>query len=175
MGTDKPEPVEEDGCCMAILKSAVSVCTGHEVRAACEDRTSCYWMWGENADCEWIDDSDSIVDDRDLNKKLSDLLADGDSIGVDPIVDEELEEEELSGCCAGSTERTTALCNIVPEENCEFMSPCSWRADTLIHSEIVRADCSWPPVETEVVATDSAHLFVFGGGSGIGSVMDTRL
>jgi len=144
---------DEDGCCMAILKSSVSVCSGHEVQEACEDRTSCFWIKGEDVDCEWIDDSD----DRDLNKKLSDLLADGET----PILEE---EENSEGCCAGSTERTTALCNIVAEDVCDDMAPCHWE-------EGPDANCAWPP-ESEV---ESAKFFVFGGGSGIGGVMETRL
>ena len=81
---------------------------------------------------------------------------------LDAIAEEEEEEE---GCCKGNSENNDKLCAMVlNEDDCEMMAPCNWAWGD-------DADCGGQ----EVMAVDSAKMFVFGGGSSIANVMDTQL
>jgi len=163
-----PEPI---GCCMAILKSGVSVCGSHQVREACDERTSCYWLTGET-DCSWVDDD---AFDRDLTEKLSQLLSEGDEPEEAPLeaLEEENEEEEEAiseeeGCCAGNSESTSKLCAMVSiQDDCEMMGPCGWVSGA-------DADCELGG-DNEENEVDSVNQYLFGGGSSITNVMETQL
>ena len=164
-----PAPITP-GCCAGTSSSSYSRCALASEEGSCSRMSSCYWISGEDADCEydseeppidpgccmvtdetsmdsrWVEHCISFYDEADcLRPQNENGYARCQWIPTSDDYDCSLlwpTPEPEAGCCAGSSAYAAATCNSVStQQECTNMASCHW-----IPGENV--ECEWDDEDT---------------------------